>query len=138
MAVTKQSILILTSDAEFSAQCGESLEKRFHVDVESIDQAEIKRVKHDEICPVLFIWDARERPFKWLEIISWMRDYSGRPIIAVTQSDDDEMRQDLYRHGVQIQLDIDSPSFFKSLQVHIFAVLLDAEKGKCEVLGNGV
>ncbi len=137
MTVHKQSILIVTGDAGLSAQCEESLKKRFHVDVESIDETEIKRFKHDEICPMLFIWDARERPSKWLDVISWMRDYSGKPIIAITQSDDEDMRQDLYRYGIQIQLDIDSTTFLKSLQVHIFAILLDAEKGKSEVLGNG-
>ncbi len=138
MTVSKQSIIILTEDAELIAQCKESLKKRFHVDVDSVDETEIKRFKHEDINPMLFIWDTRKRSPKWLEIISWMRDYSGRPIIAVTLSDDEGMRRDLYRYGIQVQLDIDSTSFIKSLQVHIFAILLDAEKDKCEVLGNGV
>lgn len=124
------SILLVTEDQEFYLRCREELWERFDIEVCRFSERDLK----ESLCilkPFLIIWDSRTQAVNWQHVVFWLRDhFSGRPMIAIVQGDDEELQKTLHRMGIHILLDIDSSSFLKSLQVHVFAILLDLENGK--------
>lgn len=134
MITSSLSILLVTECPVFFSRCRKELWDRFHIDVYRFAETDLKESLRT-LRPCVIIWDSRMSSGKWRHFITWMHDhFNGRPIIAVTQGDDEEFCDALHRQGIHLQLDYQSPSFFKLLQVHVFAILLDYETDKSAMM----
>jgi len=128
------SCLLVTEDQEIFSHCQKDLWERFDVEVLRFNERELKDSLR-EVRPFLIIWDSRCNPDRWRYFVGWLRDhFLGRPIFALMDGENEAIQNALHRQGIHVQLDIKSPSFFKSLQIHVFAVLLDFEKEKTAMI----
>jgi hypothetical protein len=132
------SVLLVTEDQDIFSHCQKELWERFDIEVLRFNESDLK-ISLREVRPFLIIWDSRSDSPRWKHFASWLRDhFPGRPIFVLLEGDNESLQNALHRQGIHVHLDVKSPSFYKSLQVHVFAVLLDFEKEKIEMVNTGV
>ncbi len=128
MSDSSLSVLLITKDEQLQARCEEEFEARFGLVVHHCPNSEMNETLR-RIRPAAVIWDGRRLSSQWEARVSRVREhFPKRPFIALLEGENEAVSQELHRMGINTQLNTVSESYFDTLQVHLFAILLDLEK----------
>ncbi|MFB3789646.1 MAG: hypothetical protein ACE15F_25105 [bacterium] len=132
MSDSTLSILLITEDETLHERCVREFRARFNLEVHRYQNTYVKETLR-VFRPAAVIWDGRRLPPRWVALVAWMREhFPKRPVIALLDGENEEVSRELHRLGVTAQLDAGSDSFFETLQMHLFAVVLDCERHRRE------
>ncbi len=126
------SVLLITEDEKLHERCAREFQARFNLEVHRFENAYVKETLR-LARPAAVIWDGRRLAPRWEVLVVWIREhFPKRPVIALLDGENEEVSRKLHRLGISAQLDTRSVSFFETLQVHLFAIVLDCENQRGE------
>jgi hypothetical protein len=136
MKTYSPSALLIGDDPGFSQELKVSLKTKFQIDSYHFTQDDIRSILR-MTKPMVLIWDCRNLDPRWPYLVSWLRDhFHGRPIIALIDENEKDLRMQMQERGVNLILNMQADDYEDNFSELVLAILSDYEKIINSTYGN--